>query len=28
MVLESTRVAVAKQSVDFVEKYNPSDAAK
>jgi dienelactone hydrolase len=28
MVLETTRVAVVKQSVDFVEKYNPSDAAK
>jgi dienelactone hydrolase len=25
MVLEDTRVAVVKQSVDFVEKYNPSD---
>ncbi len=28
MVLETTRVAVVKQSVDFVEKYNPSDAGK
>ena len=25
MVLETTRLAVVKQSVDFVEKYNPSD---
>ena len=28
MVQESTRLAVVKQSVDFVEKYNPSDAPK
>jgi dipeptidyl aminopeptidase/acylaminoacyl peptidase len=26
MSLESTRVTVAKESIDFVEKYNPSDA--
>ena len=28
MVEETTRIAVAKQSVDFVEKYNPPDAPK
>jgi len=28
MVQESTRLAVVKQSVDFVEKYNPSDPPK
>ena len=28
MILESTRTAVVKQSVDFVEKYNPSDFGK
>jgi dipeptidyl aminopeptidase/acylaminoacyl peptidase len=28
MVQESTRLAVVKQSVDFVEKYDPSDAPK
>ena len=28
MVEETTRVAVVRQSVDFVEKYNPSDVAK
>ena len=28
MVLEETRTTVVKQSVDFVEKYNPSDAGK
>jgi dipeptidyl aminopeptidase/acylaminoacyl peptidase len=28
MVEETTRLAVVKQSVDFVEKYNPSDAPK
>ena len=28
MVEESTRLAVVRQSVDFVERYNPSDAPK
>jgi len=28
MSLESTRVTVAKESIDWVEKYNPSDPSK